>query len=187
MFPGCKYEVVGEPEDLQSARALAAEDRYQFQWWALSLISAKPLGDSVSSKKVKEGKKGSDRGIDGVIVFLDDAKREPKRILVSVKSGQVNSGMVRDLRGVVEREKAAIGVFLTLEPPTKDMRTEAASAEFYRSEGFSRSYPRIQILTIAELFAGGTRYIMPADMSSHSVVGSKKPGHFSHFLRPSRS
>ena len=92
-----------------------------------------------------------------MIVFLDDAKREPKRILVSVKRGHVNSGMVRDLAGTVERERAAIGIFLTLEPPTREMRTEAASAGFYESKGFNKSYPKLQILTIEGLLAGTER------------------------------
>ena len=169
MFPGCQYEVIGEPEDLESARALAAEDRYQFQWWALSLVSAKPLGDTGSSKTVhgersrtvKEGKKGSDRGVDGVIVFLDEAKRAPKRILISVKSGHVTPAMVRDLHGTVDREGAAMGVLITLEPPSKEMRTEAAAADLYDSKGFGKSYPKLQILTIEGLLNATERLQAP--------------------------
>jgi site-specific DNA-methyltransferase (adenine-specific) len=69
MFPGCKFKVLGEPKDIGAARQLATEDRYQFQWWALSLIRARPLGGQEGSR---EGKKGSDKGIDGVIAFIDD-------------------------------------------------------------------------------------------------------------------
>jgi len=61
---------------------------------------------------------------------------------------------VRDLRGVVEREKAEIGVFITLEEPTKPMRKEMASAGFYYSPGWNQKYPRLQILTVAELLEG---------------------------------
>lgn len=151
MFPEAKFNVIGEPEDIGSARQLAQDDRYQFQWWALSLVKAKPLGASGDEKK---GKKGSDKGIDGVINFIDEAGGKPKRVLVQVKSGKVKSGDIRDLRGTVEREGATIGVFITLEPPTKDMDTEAATAGLYHSPWFGNNYPKIQILTIAQLLAG---------------------------------
>jgi site-specific DNA-methyltransferase (adenine-specific) len=148
MFPGIKFKVVGEPTDIGAARQLATEDRYQFQWWSLSLIRARPLGGEAGSR---EGKKGSDKGIDGVIAFIDDNTGKAKRVLVQVKSGHVNSSHIRDLKGTLQRENAAIGVFITLEEPTRDMTTEAVSAGFYRSPGWNKDYPRIQILTIAEL------------------------------------
>lgn len=144
------YAVVGEPEDISSAKQLAKDDRYQFQWWALSLVQAKPLGGESGSK---EGKKGSDKGIDGAINFVDE-KSKLQRVLIQVKSGHVKSGDVRDLRGAVEREEAAIGVFVTLEEPTKDMVTEAVSAGFYHSNLWQKDYPRVQILTIESLLDG---------------------------------
>ena len=107
------YLVVGEPQDLTDAQQLAHDDRYQFQWWALSLVEAKPLGGEGG----REGKKGSDKGVDGAINFIGD-KGKLQQVLIQVKSGHVNSGMIRDLRGVMEREDAAIGVFITLDPPT---------------------------------------------------------------------
>lgn len=127
MFPDARFRVIGEPEDFGSARQLARDDRYQFQWWAPSLIRAKPLGGEGNSKT---GKKGSDRGIDGVINFIDDDSGKPKRVLVQVKSGHVKTGDIRDLKGTVEREKAAIGVFITLEEPSRDMRSEAVSSRY---------------------------------------------------------
>lgn len=151
MYPEADYEVIGLPEDMHDARELAAHDRYQFQWWALSLIKARPQGGETGSK---QGKKGSDRGIDGVINFLDDASGKPKRVLVQVKSGHVKSGDIRDLRGAVEREKAQIGVFITLEEPSRDMRQEAITAGFYSAAYAHEDYPKIQILTIEELLDG---------------------------------
>lgn len=156
------YEVIGEPEDLDSARQLAQDDRYQFQWWALSLIKARPLGGEAGSKT---GKKGSDKGIDGVITFIDDNSGKPKRLLVQVKSGKVKSGDIRDLKGTVEREKAAMGVFITLESPSKDMKTEAATAGFYRSEGWNKDYPSLQIVTIEELLSGAEVKMPPSAMT----------------------
>jgi DNA modification methylase len=152
------YDVIGEPEDLHSARQLALDDRYQFQWWALSLIQAKPLGGDNTGKK---GKKGKDKGIDGIITFVDDPKGKPNKLIVQVKSGKVTSGDIRDLVGTVEREKAAIGVFMTLEDATKDMKTEAATAGFYHSPDWNKKYPRMQIFTIEELLQGAAVQMPP--------------------------
>ena len=54
----------------------------------------------------------------------------------------------------MQREQAQLGVFLTLDEPSRDMLTEAASAGVYRSPGWGRDYPKVQILTIAELLRG---------------------------------
>jgi len=159
---GKDYQVIGEPEDVGAARQLASDDRYQFQWWALSLVRAKPLGGQEGGKT---GKKGSDKGIDGVINFIDDSTGKPKRAIVQVKSGKVKSGDVRDLKGTVEREGAALGIFITLEPPTRDMESEAVSGGFYHSEWDGRDYPRIQLLTIDALLKGGS-VNMPAKRES---------------------
>jgi len=139
------YEVFGEPVDLAGAEALAKEDPYQFQWWALSLVGARPL----------EKKKGADQGIDGRLYFHDEGRGgNTKQIIFSVKAGHVQAAYVRDLRGVIEREKADIGVLISMEPPTKPMIKEAAEAGLYYPPGLADSYPRIQILSIAELLAG---------------------------------
>ncbi|MBC8179176.1 MAG: restriction endonuclease [Deltaproteobacteria bacterium] len=152
------YKIHGEPQDLAGAVQLAQDHRFQFQWWALSLIQAKPFGGQEGSKK---GKKGKDRGIDGIINFIDDKKGKAKRVIVQVKSGKVKSGDIRDLKGTIEREKAEIGVFITLQNPTKDMNTEAASSGFYRSEEWHTQYPKLQILTIENLLNGMTVSMPP--------------------------
>lgn len=144
------YDVVGEPEDLPSAELLAESDRYQFQWWALSLVKAKPLGGDGG----RTGKKGSDKGIDGIINFFDDGSGKSKRVIVQVKSGKVSSRDIRDLGHVVDREKAAIGVFVTLEKASRDMNTEAVTAGVYVSPLTRQEFPKLQILTIEQLLAG---------------------------------
>jgi site-specific DNA-methyltransferase (adenine-specific) len=149
--PGRHYQVIGEPQDLYSARQLAQDNRYQFQWWALSLVEAMPVGGDAGAK---QGKKGKDTGIDGVIIFIDDPQGKPSKIVVQVKSGHVKSGDIRDLRGGIEREEAALGVFITLDKPSPEMKTEAVSAGYYTSPLFHKDYPRLQILTIADLFNG---------------------------------
>ena len=143
-----KYKTIGEPTSLPDAEDLAKNDPYQFQWWALGLVGARPT----------EGKKDADAGIDGKLFFHDDAGGETKQVIFSVKAGGVQVSYIRDLCHVVEREKAAIGVMICLEEPTKPMRSEAAGDGFYKSPW--GSHPKIQILTIAELL-GGKKVDMP--------------------------
>jgi len=138
------YEVVGEPTSAPDAEALAAEDPWQFQWWALGLVGARPV----------EQKKGADKGIDGRLYFHDEAKgAKTKQVVFSVKAGKLHAPYVRDLRGVIDREDAAIGVLLSMQKPTKPMRTEAASAGFYDSP-WGTKHPRLQLLTVGELLSG---------------------------------
>ena len=158
LVSGADYEVIGEPATEEGARELAQdsanEGRYQFEWWALSLVRAKPVGGSAGSRK---GKKGADQGIDGVINFFDEdekGKKKPQKVVAQVKSGKVKSGDIRDLKGTVEREGAAIGVFITLENPTQAMIKEALSAGTYESPRWGKKYRRLQILTIGDLFEG---------------------------------
>ncbi len=151
------YEVVGVPKDLASAVALAERDRYQFQWWALSLIKARPARDK---------KKGADQGIDGMLTFFDDNSGRAKRVLVQVKSGKVNSAQVRELRGTMERDGAAIGAFITLEKPKKPMLKEAASAGFYVSPHFGK-FPKLQILTVEALLGGASLQYRHMDTSTY--------------------
>ncbi len=140
------YEVIGEPKDLASALALALQDRFQFEWWALGLVDARPAQDK---------RKGADRGVDGYIYFFDDRSGKAKTVVVQVKSGHVQASHVRDLVGVLDREKAAFGVLVTLEEPTGPMRKEAAPAGFYASpQDPDRAVPRVQLLTIGELVDG---------------------------------
>ncbi|MEO8635377.1 MAG: restriction endonuclease [Gemmatimonadales bacterium] len=136
-----RYQVIGEPTTPEDAAALAASDKYQFQWWALGLVGARPV----------DQKKGADKGIDGRLYFHDGSK-ETRSIILSVKGGKLKATDIRDLRGVREREKAEIGVLLSFEQPTKQMRTEAASAGFYDSPW--GKHPRIQLLTVADILAG---------------------------------
>jgi len=139
------YEVFGEPVSVPDAEQLAHDDPYQFQWWSLGLVDARPV----------ERKKGADQGIDGRLYFHDDLKPgNTKQIIISVKSGHIPPAHIRELRGVIEREGAAIGVLITLEHPTKPMRREAANAGFYEPDHKKSKHPRLQILTIEELLNG---------------------------------
>ena len=160
IVPGRDYEVVGEPADVGGARALAEQDRYQFQFWAMSLLEAFPR---------EQGKRGADRGIDGVVYFIDGPRRSPQKAIVQVKSGKVSSPLIRDLKGTVEREKAALGLFITLEEPTRDMRTEAVSTGFYHSDVWQRDFPKLQIRTVAELL-DGRGFELPQHLSMYQAA-----------------
>jgi SAM-dependent methyltransferase len=139
------YQVVGEPTDVDGARELAETDPFQFQAWALGLVGARVAGSA---------KKGGDKGIDGRLYFHDGGVAgDTKQIVFSVKAGHLVPTYLRDLRGVIDREKAQIGVLLSFETPSAGMRAEAASAGFYASP-WGSSHPRLQPLTVAELLAG---------------------------------
>lgn len=146
-----KVEVEGEPKDIEGARALKDIDPFQFQWWALSLIGARPVGG--------EKKKGSDRGIDGVI-YNPRGTNDSYYGIVQVKSGHVKSGDIRDFRGTIEREKADYGIFITLVGPTEEMRREALSAGLLKTI-WGENMQKIQILTIEQLMSGA-RAEMPS-------------------------
>jgi DNA modification methylase len=156
-----RYTVIGEPTDYAGAATLASEDKYQFQWWALGQVGARPI----------DQRKGADRGIDGRLFFHDDSSGESKQIIFSVKAGGVTVSQVRDLVGVLDRESAQIGVFLCFEEPTRPMLREAAQAGFYTAPDGSR-HSRLQILTIQKILDGE----QPAyPRFAHSATFKKAP------------
>jgi hypothetical protein len=140
------YEIIGEPVSLADAAELARQDPFQFQSWALGLVGA---------RIATSAKKGADKGIDGRLYFHDDKSGKSKQIVMSVKAGEnVSVAQVRDLRGVIEREKAEIGVLISMAPPSKPMVKEAADAGFYKSPHIEGKFSRLQILTIEQLLRG---------------------------------
>jgi hypothetical protein len=146
------YEVIGEPTDVAGAKQLAAENKYQFQYWALGLVGARPI---------EAIKKGADRGIDGRLYFHDDNSGKSKQIIFSVKGGQnIGVSEVRDLVGVLQREQAEIGAYISFTEPTKPMQKEAAEAGFYTSSDGTK-YPRLQLLTIKGLLEGAQHLQRP--------------------------
>jgi site-specific DNA-methyltransferase (adenine-specific) len=139
---GLEFEVHGTPKDLAGARNLAARDKYQFQWWAVSLVEAQPFQGK---------KKGADTGIDGIKFFRDIDQKDVKKIVVSVKGGEnLKADDVRALNHVREREGAEIALFISLEETTKGMKADAASAGFYDSPN-GKKFSRVQLLTIEGL------------------------------------
>jgi DNA modification methylase len=172
MFPDCQYKTINVPTTISGARALAGKDKEQFEFWALRLVGARPA----------EGiqKRGADAGTDGVLFFREPKTKKQARITVQVKGGGVGVKDIRDLRGTVERDKSAMGLFVTLEKPTKPMLTEAAAAGFYKTQvmGHEYSFPRIQILTVENLLNGTERPELP-----FGVIGGFKAAQ-RHITRP---
>jgi hypothetical protein len=144
------YEVIGEPTSVPDARVLAAQDPYQFQWWALGLVGARPVAE----------KKGADKGIDGRLFFHDEPGGKTKQIIFSVKAGKTNVAHVRDLCHVVDREGAQMGVLISMHPNTQPMRAEAADMGAYESPW--GKHPKIQLLTVTDLLKGKRIDMPPA-------------------------
>ena len=164
------YRVVGEPTDVGGARQLAHDDPFQFQAWALGLAGARVAGSD---------RKGGDKGIDGRLYFHDEgASARSKAVVFSVKAGHLVPAFVRDLRGVLDREEAQIGVLLSFEQPSSGMRAEAASAGFYDSPWGTR-HARLQLLTVEQLLDGkGIDYpsMTGANVTHRRAQRAKGPG-----------
>lgn len=170
-FPTATFSVEGEPKDLGAARALA-QNRYQFQWWALYKINARPVGSTEAKPTI--GKKGADEGVDGWLRFTDKSEGHYEKIVVQVKSGHVGVKDIRELRDVVSRQKATMGIFLTLEEPTSEMVKEVKATEPYVSSLWNQEYSKIQILTIEQLLKGEQPKIPPTISQYQEVPRLKR-------------
>ncbi|MDV2988841.1 MAG: DNA methyltransferase [Dehalogenimonas sp.] len=160
---GLDVEVIGEPADLDGARDLARRDKYQFQWWALGTIGARPYG---------EKKKGADHGVDGVITFIDDPSGKPSRVIVQVKGGHVGVKDIRELQTVAADE--AIGVYICIEPATANMKEEAIAAGYYHSPVWNKDYPKIQILTVEDIMSGKSVEMPPQAQVSTTFAKAQR-------------
>jgi len=159
-----KFDVIGTPGDLAAALDLSLRDRYQFQWWATSLVNAQPYQGK---------KKGKDGGVDGIKYFHDADTEGARKIIVSVKSGHLKADDVRSLNHVRDREGAEFGLLICLYPPTKSMIADAASVGFYTG-GNGKDYPRLQILDIEGLLSGKQRAEHPDQVPDLNFKKAKK-------------
>ncbi len=147
-----KIFIDGLPKDLAGVKALFKKDPFEFEYWALSSINA-----MLAQNKTKDKMKGADKGIDGIVTFykgLKDNKKEIGKAIVQIKGGNVKRNDIATLKGDVEREHAEAGVFITLEEPTKSMKEEAISVGDFKVDFSHKEFPKIQILTIQDLFDG---------------------------------
>jgi hypothetical protein len=148
-FAGIEFDVIGTPRDIAAARELAERDKHQFQLWACGLVNAQPY---------QGGRKGADRGIDGLLYI--EVGKSTEKVIVQVKGGaHVSRANIATLEGDVDREKAVVGLFVTLTEPTREMLKEATAAGHYESP-FHGAVPKIQILTV-EALLNGTKPQLP--------------------------
>ncbi len=162
----CRFEVHGTPKDLESARDLAFRDKYQFQWWAVTLVDAQPYQGK---------KKGADGGIDGIKFFYDvNDTTEARKIIVSVKGGGLKADDLRALNHVRVREKADIALLISISPPTAKMKADAASVGYYDWQNGKKKSPRIQLLTVEGLLSGTQRADHPDYMPNMNYKQAKR-------------
>ena len=157
------YKLIGKPTSVQDARKLAEQDHKEFELWANALLGSVPWQE----------KKGSDGGIDGMVTWFENLDPTPRRMIVSVKGGKsVGVAMIRELTQVVTREQAHMGCLVSIAPPTKPMRAEAAGAGAYKDDD-GNEYQRIQLITVAELL-DGQRLVAPLAALQSMQFGAKE-------------
>ena len=165
--PNAEYSVEGRPVDVAGARELARRDKHQFQWWATW---------RVGSHTYRREALGPDRGIDGNIFFKNGPYGDG-RIIVSVKGGEnVGVQMVRDLRGVVEREEAEMGIFVSLAEPTRAMQREVRDAGYVQRSAHGR-LPRLQIVTVADLIDNRLPALPPLPVPERHPIRAPRRRH----------
>lgn len=140
------FDIIGDPQDAPSALRLFEDSPYQFQWWAVDKLG-------INARPFQGKKKGSDGGIDGEFFYSDERGR-PVRGIIQIKGGKTGSRDVRDFLGTMTRESVDLGIFVSNQEPTADMRRDAAAAGLVESGWTGRQHPRIQLFTIEDLFAG---------------------------------
>lgn len=153
---GHHFEVDGIPTSVEGAQELFRRDPFQFQHWLVERVGGFPM-----QKKV------ADRGIDGRVYF--ETSERLQEVILSVKGGKLRPTDVRDLRGVLEREGAAMAGFLCLNEPTKAMMQEAADAGIYEYGG--HHYPRLQILSVRQVLEEKRELHTPTKMGSRVSSG----------------
>lgn len=147
-FNNIKINIDGIPMDYEGALSLANRDKFAFQDWAITLVGAYPPSGITT--------KGADRGIDGLILFNEGTSTENsqlKKVVVQVKGGGSSRRDVATLKGDTEREDSPMGILITINDPTPEMKREAALAgEYQYSQNVG--FPKIQLLSIRDWFDG---------------------------------
>lgn len=136
----CEYNLHFRPNDLQAAAAFAAEQPHEFQKWAVEKLGG-----------VCNPRRSGDRGVDGRLFFKDETNGPLRQVVVSVKAGKLSPVFVRELQGAVETARAAMGVLITMNEPSKQMKRDAASSGMYH--GHLGSHPRTQIITVEQILS----------------------------------
>jgi site-specific DNA-methyltransferase (adenine-specific) len=149
----------GIPRDMASAQALANKKddrvRKEFEKWAVMTYTG--------NRAIIHQKKGADAGIDGIAYFRT-SNTDNAKIILQVKSGNVQRDDIAKLRGDMQRESAAMAVFITLEAPTAPMFKEAKGVGLYHHDLMDRNYDAIQIVTIQDMIENGKVLDIPMSL-----------------------
>ena len=141
---GMQIPTKGIPQDAESARKMAREQPFAFESWAVTRLP----GFAPNTKQVADG------GVDGRGMLAEKPEDFDSRLaLAQVKGGRFSLSAFRDFIHVTERDKAALGCFVTLDPvSTTASRSEAAKVGKIRVGG--RDFRRMRIWPISDYFEG---------------------------------
>lgn len=153
LVEGKHFTIEGVPRNLEGARDLWERDKYHFQKWAVEQVDG-----FVTTRK------GNDGGIDGRLYFDLPDERDLQSMVLEVKGGaNVGIGVVRDLRGVLERETAQMAGLIVMDG-LGDIKTRNFRAEMARAgdlDVLGVKYARMQMLTVQEIL-DGRRFLTPS-------------------------
>ncbi len=150
---GKDYRIDGVPKNWEGAQALWRQDPYQFQKWCVELVEG-----FVNVKKT------ADDGIDGRVYFDMPGEKVFQSMALEVKGGRtVGPSDVGYLNSVLQYENIQMAGLITLHAPGAQQ-----ARNFQRKMALAgdvaigdRLYPRMQMLTVAEILAGA-KFDMPS-------------------------
>jgi len=110
-------------------------------------------------------KKGGDGGIDGTALIQErdaDNNIVNKKIIFSVKSDKtLTPAYINQLKGKMHSTDVVMGIFICLHNPTRGMVKEAKEMGLYKNNLFDLEFPKLQIVTVKEMFDNGIRLNLP--------------------------
>jgi site-specific DNA-methyltransferase (adenine-specific) len=146
-------EIRGIPTDQESGIKLWQENPNAFQdWWVSEFEALSPT----------YGGKGADKGADGLALYNPDNKGSV-RVAFQVKGGGIGSKDMDALIGAMSKFNCEMGIFLTIEKPTRQMLNTVAGAGNVRRSGYS--FPVLQTLTLKQFFEGEQLVLPPNNIT----------------------
>lgn len=146
LVEGEHYTVEGYPKTFEAAKDLWDRDKYQFQRWVVEQVDG-----FVTAKKTGDG------GVDGCIYFDIPGKKQLQVMKLEVKGGKhVGISVVRELRGVLERDEAAMAGLIVMEPlsPQKHRNFIREMVTAGNLDVMNKQYPRMQVISVPEILDG---------------------------------
>ncbi|MCY3720508.1 MAG: site-specific DNA-methyltransferase [Anaerolineaceae bacterium] len=143
-FPGMRIDTLGFPVDMEGAKELARENPFDFEKWAI---------DCISGMMPNTSQRG-DGGIDGRGTLILKPEQFSDQVVAQVKGGSYSISHLRDFLHTLERESAALGVFITLDT-LRGRRRQNAEAELAGAGSIvlgASTFPRAQLWSIEDWF-----------------------------------